>query len=107
MATTSELKTIEHHIGGRATAGEDHGAARSGIPRPAELQAEVLLASPGDVDGAVGAAKTAFETWGDASLAQRARVMFAFRELVHSTSTSWRGSSPPSTARSSTTPRAR
>jgi malonate-semialdehyde dehydrogenase (acetylating)/methylmalonate-semialdehyde dehydrogenase len=83
MATTSELKTIEHHIGGRATAGEDGRRGSVWDPATGRPQAEVVLASAGDVDGAVGAARTAFETWGDASLAQRARVMFAFRELVH------------------------
>src|SRR6202011_3948050 len=31
---------------------------------------------------AVQAAKTAFTSWGDVSLARRARVMFAFRDLV-------------------------
>jgi malonate-semialdehyde dehydrogenase (acetylating)/methylmalonate-semialdehyde dehydrogenase len=84
MATTSELKTIEHHIGGQATAGT--GTRRGSVWDPATgaPQAEVLLGSTADVDAAVQAAKAAFETWGKASLAQRARVMFAFRELVHS-----------------------
>jgi malonate-semialdehyde dehydrogenase (acetylating)/methylmalonate-semialdehyde dehydrogenase len=84
MATTSELKTIEHHIGGQATAGE--GTRRGSVWDPATgaPQAEVLLGTTADVDAAVGAAKAAFETWGNASLARRARVMFAFRELVHS-----------------------
>src|SRR4051812_27069649 len=83
MATTSELKTIEHHIRGQATAGT--GTRRGSVWDPATgtPQAEVLLGSAADVDAAVRAAKVAFETWGNASLAQRARVMFAFRELVH------------------------
>ena len=81
MATTSELKTIEHHIGGRRRAG---GGTRRGAvwdPATGAPQAEVLLGRAADVDAAVQAAKAAFETWGKASLAQRARVMFAFREL--------------------------
>src|SRR5689334_19958717 len=83
MATTSELKTIEHHIGGQVTAGT--GTRRGSVWDPAtgHPQAEVLLGSTADVDAAVQAAKTAFETWGNSSLAHRARVMFAFRELVH------------------------
>src|SRR6185312_14874293 len=84
MATTSELKTIQHHIGGQATAGEDGRRGSVWDPATGRPQAEVVLASAADVEGAVQAAKTAFETWGEASLAQRARVMFAFRELVHS-----------------------
>ncbi len=84
MTTTASTKTIEHRIAGAATAGE--GTRRSPVWNPAtgQAQAEVLLAEPADVDRAVQAAKTAFETWGNISLAQRARVMFAFRELVHS-----------------------
>jgi malonate-semialdehyde dehydrogenase (acetylating)/methylmalonate-semialdehyde dehydrogenase len=42
----------------------------------------VLLAEPSDVDRAVQAAKEAFESWGEVSLARRARIMFAFRDLV-------------------------
>ena len=83
MATTSDLRTIEHHIGGQATAGD--GARRGAVWDPATgaPQAEVVLGSTADVDGAVRAAKAAFETWGGSSLAQRTRVMFAFRQLVH------------------------
>jgi len=84
MATTSELKTIEHHIGGQATAGESTRRGSVWDPATGAPQAEVLLGSTADVDAAVQAAKAAFETWGNASLARRARVMFAFRELVHS-----------------------
>ena len=42
----------------------------------------MLLAEPADVDAAVQAAKAAFETWSDVSVVRRARVMFAFRELI-------------------------
>jgi malonate-semialdehyde dehydrogenase (acetylating)/methylmalonate-semialdehyde dehydrogenase len=51
-------------------------------PATGEQQAEVLLAEAADVDAAVGAARAAFETWADASLSARARIMFAFRDLV-------------------------
>jgi len=84
MATTSELRTIEHHIGGRAAAGD--GGRRGSVWDPATgaPQAEVVLGSAADVDGAVQAAKEAFESWGNTSLATRTKVMFAFRELVNS-----------------------
>jgi malonate-semialdehyde dehydrogenase (acetylating)/methylmalonate-semialdehyde dehydrogenase len=84
MKTASELRTIEHHIGGRATVGD--GARRGSVWDPATgaPQAEVMLGSAVDVDSAVQAAKAAFESWGDVSLARRARIMFAFRELVNS-----------------------
>jgi malonate-semialdehyde dehydrogenase (acetylating)/methylmalonate-semialdehyde dehydrogenase len=82
MSTGTASKTIEHHIGGEYTPGAS--ARRSTVWNPAmgESQAEVLLAEPSDVDRAVRAAKSAFTSWGDASLARRARVMFAFRDLV-------------------------
>jgi malonate-semialdehyde dehydrogenase (acetylating)/methylmalonate-semialdehyde dehydrogenase len=51
-------------------------------PATGEHQAQVLLAEPADVDAAVQAAKKAFATWGDVSVTRRARVMFAFRNLV-------------------------
>ncbi|MBS1861918.1 MAG: CoA-acylating methylmalonate-semialdehyde dehydrogenase [Actinobacteria bacterium] len=78
------MRTIEHHIGGQATAGE--GARRSTVWDPATgaPQAEVALATTADVDRAVGAAKAAFESWGDVSIAKRTRIMFAFRQLVDS-----------------------
>ena len=81
---TVMTKTIEHYIAGQPTAGEGSRRAPVWDPATGERQAEVLLAEPADVDRAVGAAKAAFGAWGNASLAQRARVMFAFRELVHS-----------------------
>src|SRR6187549_176045 len=83
MAATQELRMIENYIGGRAASGD--GVRRGSVWNPAtgEVQAEVLLAEPADVDRAVKAAKQAFGSWSEVSLAQRARVMFAFRELVH------------------------
>jgi malonate-semialdehyde dehydrogenase (acetylating)/methylmalonate-semialdehyde dehydrogenase len=81
--TTTTSTTIEHYIGGAATAGD--GTRRSPVWEPASgvAQAEVLLAEPSDVDKAVQAAKAAAESWSEYSLARRVRIMFAFRELVH------------------------
>ncbi len=83
MATTSGLRTIGHHIAGEHAVGD--GTRRSPVWDPAtgERQAEVLLAEPSDVDRAVQAAKQAFAPWSEVSLARRARIMFAFRELVN------------------------
>ena len=80
--TTVQLRTIQHRIGGRETAGASTRTAPVWDPATGEQQAEVLLAERADVDAAVQAAKRAFETWGDVSLTRRARVMFAFRALV-------------------------
>lgn len=82
MSTTA-LTRIQHRIGGRPW---DGGSARTGPiwdPAAGAQQAEVALADASDVDAAVNAARDAFELWRDVSLTRRARVMFAFRDLVH------------------------
>ncbi len=81
--TTVQLRTIQHRIGGQETAGASTRTAPVWDPATGQQQAEVLLAERTDVDAAVQAAKTAFETWGDVSVSRRARIMFAFRELVN------------------------
>ncbi len=76
------MRTIEHWINGGHTAG---AATRYGPvwnPATGEQQAQVVLAETADVDAAVQAAKKAYEEWRDVSLTRRARVMFAFRDLV-------------------------
>ena len=77
------MATIEHWIGGAATAGS--GTRRGPVFDPAtgRQQHEVVLAERADVDAAVAAATEAFATWGQASLSARTRVLFAFRELVN------------------------
>ncbi|MBB5851004.1 CoA-acylating methylmalonate-semialdehyde dehydrogenase [Amycolatopsis umgeniensis] len=76
------MKTIDHWINGTATTA---GSTRTSLvfdPAAGRPRAEVLLAEPSDVDTAVAAAGKAFESWGDSSLSQRTKVMFAFRELL-------------------------
>jgi malonate-semialdehyde dehydrogenase (acetylating)/methylmalonate-semialdehyde dehydrogenase len=76
------VKTIEHWINGTATTAGSTRTALVYDPAEGRPQAEVLLAEPSDVDTAVSAAGKAFEAWGDSSLSQRTKVMFAFRELL-------------------------
>ena len=52
-------------------------------PATGEVQGVVVLAEPGDVDAAVAAAREAFAEWSQASLSRRAKIMFAFRELLN------------------------
>ena len=80
--TTVDLKTIQHRIGGAETPGESTRTAPVWNPATGERQAQVLLGAAADVDAAVRAARTAFETWKDVSVVRRMRVMFAFRNLV-------------------------
>ncbi|GAA1652692.1 CoA-acylating methylmalonate-semialdehyde dehydrogenase [Actinoplanes couchii] len=77
------MATIEHWIDGGSVAGS--GTRRGAVFNPAtgEQQHEVVLAAQEDVDAAVASAKTAFETWSQASLSKRTKVLFAFRQLVH------------------------
>jgi malonate-semialdehyde dehydrogenase (acetylating)/methylmalonate-semialdehyde dehydrogenase len=77
------MKVIEHWIGGKATAGS--GDRRGAVWNPAtgEQQAQVVLANGHDVDAAVAAARDAFSDWSQSSLSARTKVLFRFRELVH------------------------
>jgi malonate-semialdehyde dehydrogenase (acetylating)/methylmalonate-semialdehyde dehydrogenase len=81
MSTTA-LKTVQHVIGGRETAGRSTRTSPVWNPATGEHQAQVLLAETADVDAAVVAAHEAFGAWGEVSVTRRARVMFAFRNLV-------------------------
>ncbi|MFL6135328.1 MAG: CoA-acylating methylmalonate-semialdehyde dehydrogenase [Nocardioidaceae bacterium] len=76
------MRTVNHWIAGKPTPGA--GERRTPVWNPAtgEQQAEVALASSRDVDDAVAAARQAFETWSQASLSARTKVLFAFRQLV-------------------------
>ncbi|GAB3975681.1 CoA-acylating methylmalonate-semialdehyde dehydrogenase [Actinoallomurus acanthiterrae] len=76
------MKTIEHWINGAATPANSTRTAPVYDPGTGARQADVLLADTADVDSAVAAASKAFVAWGDSSLSQRVKVMFAFRELL-------------------------
>ncbi|MEV4678615.1 MULTISPECIES: CoA-acylating methylmalonate-semialdehyde dehydrogenase [Actinomadura] len=75
-------KQVTHWIGGKPFDGES--ARRGEIYEPASgrLAGTVDFAGRDEVDAAVAAAKAAFPGWRDASLSQRTRVLFRFRELV-------------------------
>jgi malonate-semialdehyde dehydrogenase (acetylating) / methylmalonate-semialdehyde dehydrogenase len=77
------VRTVSHWIGGKPATGESTRTAPVWNPATGEQQAEVLLAGPADVDTAVQAAAAAFTTWSQTSLSQRAKILFAFRELVN------------------------
>ncbi|MCW2635188.1 MAG: methylmalonate-semialdehyde dehydrogenase [Blastococcus sp.] len=79
----SPVRIIEHWIDGRRAAGTGERTAPVHDPATGEIQAQVTLASAGDVDAAVRSAVAAFEHWSQASLSRRTGVLFAFRQLVH------------------------
>jgi malonate-semialdehyde dehydrogenase (acetylating)/methylmalonate-semialdehyde dehydrogenase len=77
------MVTIEHWVGGKRSAGASTRTSTVWDPATGEEQAQVRLADAGDVSEAVGVAQTAFEDWSQTSLSKRAKVLFAFRELVN------------------------
>jgi malonate-semialdehyde dehydrogenase (acetylating) / methylmalonate-semialdehyde dehydrogenase len=77
------MRTIRHRIGGEETSGSSSRTGPVWNPAMGKQQAEVVLAEPADVDAAVAAAAAAFAEWSQASLSRRAKVMFAFRQLLH------------------------
>jgi malonate-semialdehyde dehydrogenase (acetylating)/methylmalonate-semialdehyde dehydrogenase len=82
MAATA-VKPINHWISGSPHAGS---SGRTGVvynPATGEQTGELDLASVEEVDAAVQSAKAAFPAWRALSLARRAEIFFAIRELVH------------------------
>ena len=75
-------KLLGHYIGGKILV--DHKARRLGVfdPGTGVVSAEVTLGDETVVNDAVRAASEAFASWGKASISQRTRVLFAFRELL-------------------------
>lgn len=80
--TQNSIKTYEHFIGGKFTPGEGDRFGDVFNPALGTPQSRVPMATPADVDSAVGAALSAFEAWGNTSVTARARIMFTFRELL-------------------------
>src|SRR5512132_2970398 len=76
------MRTINHWINGQtvATSAERTGAVYD--PATGQQTAQVASATGEDVDAAVRAAQAAFPAWRDTSVVKRARVMFAFRDLL-------------------------
>ena len=74
--------TITHWIGGKGWDGPVERWGDVYDPATGEVSARVAFADVAVVDAAVAAATQAATSWGRASLAVRARVMFAFRDLV-------------------------
>jgi malonate-semialdehyde dehydrogenase (acetylating)/methylmalonate-semialdehyde dehydrogenase len=76
------MGTINHWINGRAVDREPERAGAVDDPPSGRQTARVAYATADDVDAAVQAAKTAFPAWRDTSVVRRARVMFAFRDIL-------------------------
>src|SRR6476469_9471457 len=77
------MRTIDHWIAGKSTTGTGSRRGKVWNPATGEQSAERVLATREDVDSAVTAAAEAYREWGQSSLSQRTKVLFAFRELVN------------------------
>jgi malonate-semialdehyde dehydrogenase (acetylating)/methylmalonate-semialdehyde dehydrogenase len=77
------VKPINHWISGGPSAGASGRSGPVYNPATGRQSGVVDFASVEEVDRAVQAAKTAFSSWRSLSLARRAELFFAVRELVH------------------------
>lgn len=73
---------IQHYIRGRFVPTRSGRSAPVTNPATGETTAFVALADQAEVDAAVRAAAEAFPAWSATTPLRRARVMFAFRELL-------------------------
>lgn len=78
------MKTVEHWIAGKPTAGSSERRGAVWNPATGEQQAEVVLGGAAEVGSAVAAASQAFPEWSESSLSARTKILFSFRELVNS-----------------------
>jgi malonate-semialdehyde dehydrogenase (acetylating)/methylmalonate-semialdehyde dehydrogenase len=80
--TEPTLALVSHWVDGKAVEGPSARSGQVFDPATGRVTKHVAFASPGDVDAAVLAATSAFGAWRSASLTERTRVMFRFRELL-------------------------
>jgi len=74
--------TLQHFIDGAAMPGGSNRFGDVFDPATGRVQARVPFATAAEVDAAVRAAQAAFGDWSQTPPAQRARVMFRFRDLI-------------------------
>ncbi len=74
---------LGHFIAGSTVAGSSGRTAPVFNPATGEVTKQVALASQGEVDAAVAAAKAAFAEWRNTPQAKKQGVLFKFRELLN------------------------
>jgi malonate-semialdehyde dehydrogenase (acetylating)/methylmalonate-semialdehyde dehydrogenase len=82
QTSPTTLATVSHWIDGKPWTGPTSRWGEVFNPATGKPSARVAFADAAVVDAAVESAARAAANWGNVSLAQRVRVMFAFRELV-------------------------
>ena len=80
------MNLIEHFINRKTAKGSSKKTSKVFNPATGEQTSEVNLASKTDVDLAVQKAKQAFTDWSRKPPAQRARIIFKFKELIEKNS---------------------
>ena len=94
------MRDIGHFVGGKEVKG---GSGRSGDvfnPNTGEVQAKVAFATQAEVEKAIANAEAAQPAWAATNPQRRARVHVQVpRARCRRNSTTWRGCSPPSTAK--------
>jgi malonate-semialdehyde dehydrogenase (acetylating)/methylmalonate-semialdehyde dehydrogenase len=83
VAAPPKAKPINHWIGGKSVPGTSGRSGPVWNPATGEQTGAVDFATVEELDAAVQTAKEAFSTWRAVSLAKRAELFFAIRELVH------------------------
>ena len=76
------IKTLGHYIGGRSVEGKATRFGKIYNPATGEVGAQVPLASADEVREAIQVAAAAFPDWAATPAAQRAKIMFKFRDLI-------------------------
>ena len=74
--------TIDHFVGGKRVAASGNRFGDVFDPSTGAVQARVPLASEGEVDTAVAAARAAFPEWAATAPPARARILFRFQMLL-------------------------
>nr|WP_042183662.1 CoA-acylating methylmalonate-semialdehyde dehydrogenase [Kibdelosporangium sp. MJ126-NF4]CEL15704.1 Methylmalonate-semialdehyde dehydrogenase [inositol] [Kibdelosporangium sp. MJ126-NF4]CTQ93629.1 Methylmalonate-semialdehyde dehydrogenase [inositol] (EC 1.2.1.27) [Kibdelosporangium sp. MJ126-NF4] len=75
---------VPHYIDGARTTASSVDTGDVFEPATGAVARKVVLAGQSDVDLAVASSVKAARDWAESSLSTRSRIMFAFRELVHS-----------------------
>ena len=76
------MRSIQHHINGQSV-GEANQETQAVLnPATEEQVAEIQHATLEEVNKAVASARAAFNDWSEASIAQRAKLLYKFRNLV-------------------------
>ncbi|MCA8885158.1 MAG: aldehyde dehydrogenase family protein, partial [Hyphomonadaceae bacterium] len=76
------MRAIQNFINGKSASANGGRAGRVFDPNTGAQQAEVAFSAARDVDAAVQAALKALPDWSATNPQRRARVMFAFKQLV-------------------------